>query len=660
MSSEIANAILKNPIRGAYTMWENGINYEVASSWGRYLTPPGYTLSNDAIYTEKVVTDRKTQEESIELTTISRTPFIISARTEQLEDGTIYYTIRYGHDGEQKEFVCTYSDINGQKAQVKKTLAAHGINVPDNDMLNGVIEYISMYIKEFGNLLHVETAVTHNGWNNNYNLFAMGNNGITKNGVTAITTALKDTKFVTIFKTEGTLDGWVNGVKDVLEYDVSRFSFYDGMSAPLFCPLNQENSMLIHNGRSSRFKTGLAWINSSTMCNPVEIQLMGASTPIGMLIHVVGMCDMPVDIEEITDKESKEKVANLIYTIYNGGNRSKGTKTNTTHSDQTDFRTSVRITTEHPLTPFIKNTGAKLRAKHYRQLLPDNLGKLAMSTTDSIQRNYGFFYPIYIQHIIENMDRLKPLYEEAYSKLPAEYKNVPAESIGMIERQKKTFACNIVAGYLVEEVFKKIGIPSKTKEEVDRIVTDAFNDIVIAEPVEQGYIKALKEISAWVARNPTKFYNRESNEVYNHSGLYGEVTSTEIKIVGTAFTEKMIEIGESDEVINDFMREGIVKHKGRRTTFRLMSEPASGIIINKKALYDKIEMEEVQTEKPTMSEAMRFQEIAKTIEFVTKTISKGPISDITLRVILKYDPKKYLDKMYAIGKVFRDQNGDYY
>ncbi|NLN44588.1 MAG: DUF927 domain-containing protein, partial [Methanosarcina sp.] len=234
MSSEIANAILKNPIRGAYTTWENGINYEVASSWGRYLTPPGYTLSNDAIYTEKVVTDRKTQEESIELTTISRTPFIISARTEQLEDGTIYYTIRYGHDGEQKEFVCTYSDINGQKAQVKKTLAAHGINVPDNDMLNGVIEYISMYIKEFGNLLHVETAVTHNGWNNNYNLFAMGNNGITKNGVTAITTALKDTKFVTIFKTEGTLAGWVNGVKDVLEYDVSRFSFYDGMSSPLF------------------------------------------------------------------------------------------------------------------------------------------------------------------------------------------------------------------------------------------------------------------------------------------------------------------------------------------------------------------------------------------------------------------------------------------
>lgn len=654
MSSEIATAILKNPIRGAYTMWENGINYEVASSWGRYLTPPGYTLSNDAIYTEKVIMDRKTQEESIELTTISRTPFIISARTEQMEDGTIYYTVRYGHNGEQKEFVCTYADINGQKAQVKKTLAAHGINVPDNDKLKDVIEYISLYIHEFNDRLHTEKAVTNNGWNEDCTLFAMGKTGITKDEICQITTAVKDQKHNDALTTHGDMKGWIHSVRDVFEYNLTRFMFYDSMTAPLIKPLGQENIVTGHNGPTGTFKTGLAWVTSSALGNPRDLEFKADSTPNAVLAHAVGMCDMPIDIEEATDEKSMSVIASSIYTLSNGADKGRCTLDGKLRRDTKPFRTSARITTENPITDHITHVGGLVRAREQCEVLPNGLGTLTRATKAGIQKHYGHFFPIYVKHIMNNMGRLESMFREAYNKLENVI-NVPEESRGMVERQAQAFALDIVAGILVEEVFKEIGMTSKTSEEVEGIVIEYFEKMVMNKPIEPVHIKVLREIVSWTTT--TKEFIEKGEKSFSNK-ISGEITNAEIKIIGSAFTNHMKEVGLSTKVKADFLREGLIDKENK--TIKVNGKADIGFVIKRKLMESKLGLYETEnTEKNNLGQTMRFAEITETLNFMTRKLCRDSVNPLALRVILGYDVTEYLFKLEKMGKVVKLPNGDY-
>lgn len=654
MSAEIANTNLKTPTHGTYTTGKNGINYEVAPIWELYRVPDGYELSNDAICAVKMVKDRETNEDVRKLTMISRTPFIISARTEQLEDGTIYYTIRYGHGKEQKEFVCTYAEINGQRAQVKKTLAAHGINVPDNDKLSEVIEYISCYIHEFSDRLHLERAVLNNGWNEDNTLFAMGRTGITRDKIFRITTAVKDPKHNDALTTSGTMEGWVNSARGVFAYNLSRFLFYDAMTAPLIKPLKQENIVTCNDGPSSLFKTGNAWVASSACGNPKELQFKADSTTNAILAHAVGMCDMPIDIEEATDEKSMNVISSAIYTLSNGTDKGRCTIDGKLRSDIKPFRTNTRITTENPISDHIVKIGEQIRAREISEVLPEGLGTLTRATLEGIQRHYGHFFPIYIKHILNNMDRLDEMFRDACETLHAVI-TVPEESRGMVERQAQPFALDIVAGILVEEVFKEIGMPSKTKEEVEQIVIEYFEKMTLRNPIEPVFIKALREIVDWAARSNEFIRDGEHNHPIK---IAGEITNTEIKIIGSVFTDHMKEIGLSSKVKDDFLREGIIDKQNK--TIRVRGEPVRGFIINRRITEAKLGLHYTEnTDKTRLDLTMRYREIVDTISFITKKLCRNSVNPITLQVVLGYNPVEYLAKLEKMGKVVKLPNGDY-
>lgn len=628
-----------------------GIVNDKVCDFEKYIYPEGYSVKNGKIIKTEDKMDYKTGEvETIE-NPISLTPFILCKRTQPELNKNQYYTIRYPISRfslEQGEFTVPtteFSDLN----VMHKTLAAHGINVLA-EQRKDINEYINKFIYELGHLLKVEPLIDRNGWNEDNTVYAMGKAGITAEKIIPITTLVKGSKHCDSFMQKGTLKEWISTIEPVMEYDLSRFMFYDSMTAPLIKLLNQENIVTCHSGESSRGKTLLAWIATSTMGNPLEMQCKADSTANAVLAHVVGFNDMPVDIEEVTVEKTLETMPSVIYTLHNGIDKGRCTIDGTLRDDIKAFRTSARITTENPLSDYINNVGGNVRNREQCELLPKGLAKLTNKTKTDIQKNYGFFYPLYIQHIMKNMDRLESLYQANFTKLfEIASESVSKDSLGITCRQTKAFALDVVAGILTEEVFKEIGMSTKSPEEVENIVLDNYMRMVLDKPVELPYMKALKEISVWIL---SQDFIKEGENNYSKEPV-GEITNTEIRIVGKHLTEKMKEIGLSSSIRDDFKVQGLIKKTNEG--FRVNKIPQKGIIINRKLMDEKLSLN-VKGDKRFNTDIC-CNEILETIKFMTSKLDKEIVEPYILKVVLGYEVTEHLKKLEKEGKIIRKESG---
>jgi uncharacterized protein (DUF927 family) len=170
----------------------------------------------------------------------------------------------------------------------------------------------------YGDKLKVTPAVESNGWNDDCSLFALGKWGITKDGISPIMSLVDTPQHFAFFNKKGTQEKWVEVVTPIMEYDVSRFLFYDAMTAPLKKPLKIESHTLVHHGTTSRGKTLQENVISSTFGDPKEMEFLAGSSKVAIIAHVSGMNDIPVDLEEATESKAREIIAQAVYDIANG------------------------------------------------------------------------------------------------------------------------------------------------------------------------------------------------------------------------------------------------------------------------------------------------------------------------------------------------------
>lgn len=397
----------------AKTQSQPDINY-IKKTWKEYEYPIGYKADDNRVFREI-----ETEDGEQDFETVTRTPFILCGKTEQLEDGHIYCTIRYKSGNAQNEFV---SDIFKLliKQSLKTELTGHGINASDNEILSEAIEYISKSISEFGDNLHIEKAIQQNGWNEDFSLFAMGKIGITANGMIQIHTLVDTDKHILPFHTKGTFEGWTKAVTPSLAFPKPRYIFYDGMAAPLIRILNIEQNTLVIVGDTSTGKTGTVRVVSFTLGNPSDkkrpatcLEYIVGDSHNPLLAHASGMNDMPVHFDEATGEKAREAVSKASYQMNNGAEKQRaegGQRAGKLRNDVSGISSSVQITCEKSLTEHMRNAGGRYRTKELRSILPVNddvIGKMVNDTKEGISENYGFFFPVYIQKIMNDIPRVK-------------------------------------------------------------------------------------------------------------------------------------------------------------------------------------------------------------------------------------------------------------
>ncbi|HZK70489.1 MAG TPA: DUF927 domain-containing protein, partial [Clostridia bacterium] len=470
--------------------------------WSRYIYPDGYDYKYGKIIRE--VKDKEDED-------ICLTPLVLCGKSEEQEDGSRYFSIRYEVDRKQKEFMIKQEDIQNNK-RLASLLGSHCINAPDTTLIKKTQSYLAQCIYKYENNLKTVPITVQNGWNEDCSVFALGKWGITADGINPIMTLVDTEQHYKYFNRVGTLKKWVAVVKPIMEYDLSRFLFYDAMTAPLKKPLKIESHTQIHHGDTGRAKSAQENVNSSTFGDPKNMEFIAGSSKVGIMAHVAGMCDIPVDIEEATGKTAKGIIAEAVYDIANGKEKGRGQTDGKLRNDIRTFRTTVHVTCENPIREDLNDAGASYRTGQIGDLLPEGLGEMVNAVKRGVQDNYGFYFPIYIKHIIQNKDGLEELYNEALLKIDTS-SELSKESKGIAERSKYIYAGVLVAGWLCEEVFEEIGLPIKTKEEVEDIVNHYFEECIIGDPVEADYVRALRLINDWIITDYRCFERRGSDRV---------------------------------------------------------------------------------------------------------------------------------------------------
>lgn len=651
------------------------VNLEKAT-WGKYTFPRiEYGTDQFTVYTtdgrqitkemHTMVEDKKTgkMEKEVVRKLVARTPFIIVGKSNPLENGTVYYTFRYGKN--QKEFTVPKSEL-APRQKLKGTLARYDINVTD-EMIEEAEEYISIYIYILGDKLYTTEPVTQNGWNKDCTMFAMGKNGITINGIQEISTTVTNPKHSTAFHELGDEREWLKHANILLDYDVAYFLFSNGMLAPLLKLLNIEPQVTTHNGRSGRGKSLLAHLISSTMGNYKSLELVADSTEKAIIAHASGMNDMPIDIEEATTEKAAEVIAKAVYELANGTERGRCRESGELRDDIKTFRVITHITCERPIREKLNNAGGFFRLKEVSDLLPEGLGDMTNKAGDALIKNYGFFYPRYIQHIIKNKDALDKLYRKAYSNIDIDHSIIPDESRSLADRNRYIFAGILTAGYLCNEVLNEMGLEKRTEESIEKIINKYFKMCVIENPVEPNYIRALRVVSDYVTINKNSFIIEETTHRHgediafdlNPKGLhFGKVTSEYIDIIASQFNKVMKEYEFSPmEIKRSFYNEGIsVSNRPDGVTTSKVFK-TSVVRIKRKSMDAKLgnDIEETGSIKPT--ENIRFSDVMRTIKFLVSVRKSADISMV--ENILGYDVTEYIRKLEVNGSILKRADGKY-
>lgn len=634
----------------------NFIINDKLTDWDKYCYPSSYTVKDGRVVREYVHFDIITKEEETLQAAVSYTPFILSGRSEHKnEEDKKYFVVRYETGTKQCEFFVEMSDLLGPETMQRK-LTSKGINIPA-EQRNECNKYIGAFIHELGDNLKTHEVISKNGWNEDYTLFVMGKRGITKDKIIHVNNMEEHPKLTKPFHTSGTIENWVLCVKPVLDYDIARFMFYVGMSAPLYKILKTEIALMVLYGPTSRGKSSLAAMISSALGNPFGTN--GLEFPVGksdvpLVNHVAGMSDMPVDIEEATGEKQRKALLDSVYYIRNGVERATGKQNGGNNENARDFKTQAIITCEDSIVEEIKHAGGKhgtksIGGKH--ELLPDNVKDIVDKMKRDISENYGHFYPILIQKIMNDIPHVKKLYEYALTKINPDLSNVPEESRATTGRSISTFATYLAAGYLCEEIFNNIGIKSKSPDEVEAMINKYFDKCVLEMPVEPDYIRALRHLSETISNERSKFYHPDNTAALpSDPHPIGNIRKDKIEIVEKEYTRILKEGQFIPKTLTDYLE---AENIGKKTSIRVGGLPNSGLQIITKEMYRVLGLKD---NSDFVDSDPLFKTILEAIKLLVKVKDFAPKHD--MKVIFGSRVTDYTDKLLEKGIIEKSVRGE--
>jgi len=480
----------------------------------------------------------------------------------------MYYKIRYAtYSGDVKEFWASQSTLLSKK-ELKTFFLSKGINCPENSLLIETLDYISRCIAEFGPRFKKEFSAKRNGWNADKSIFVLENRGITAKGTQPVL-AVADGKGFPELDAKGNIQGWVDGIKPFSEHDTTkilRFKQYDAMTAPLKSVLGVKSHCIDHYSNTSCGKTLSSWIALSMIGDAEQLTIGAKSTQKGIFVHGRDFSDLPILIDESSD--AGDNLVDLVYTLTTNKGRVKSTVTGARDGGE-EYHTTVMFTGERPIRDCLINSGQQYRVVELYGTLPDIPTKEINKVKRVIQDHHGHVIELVIKKIFELREAgsLHTMYDECLDSLPENTSNIEG-------RSKNIFACIMVAGKILESVFKDIGIPNEDPVE---IVKEYYQQCILNNPVELEYIRALCLTLDWVNSEYGRF--GEVNPEYDddittrdRSKRYGYVDEKHIDIIRTEFTKKMKAEGFSPSKIKqEWCDRGIIESndKERSGTHRI-------------------------------------------------------------------------------------------
>jgi hypothetical protein len=315
---------------------------------------------------------------------------------------------------------------------------------------------------------------------------------------------------------KGTLEGWIESVRDILKHPRLRFACYKQLDIMLAKMLNSIPCTLAIVFKTSNGKTVTLMCTSSMVGNPNDngegLLLPGDISKPAINANLGVYKDHTLLIDDLTN--IKEDLKKGIAYIPANRQESMRSKNDGRLREHKQFMSNVIATSEFPIISDRAADGADSRIIDAQKApIPQITDKTIRDAKSGILKNYGHILGLFLNKISEHRAELPIWYEEAISRLQTDISSTK------VKRQADYYALAEVAGRLLEEIFQEIGIePMNPSCVVDLM----WKECMIDRNYKPQYVKLVESMWDFYIQNSNKHFVKGDNEPTEGMGdVYG-------------------------------------------------------------------------------------------------------------------------------------------
>ncbi|MCK5616154.1 DUF927 domain-containing protein [Candidatus Pacearchaeota archaeon] len=414
------------------------------------------------------------------------------------------------------------SQIVGQKDLLTvsgiRELTSKGLNVPES-RAKDISNYFSECIAK-SETIQQKQIYSSFGWSGDS--FIIGTNQVKAGSENkAYLTNDVEADMVRSFQQKGTVDGWLDATRGLLQYDNALFVCYATVAAQVLKQIGGASFVMELLGDTSIGKTVMSQVAMSIYGNPEDLTIATNATNTFLERTCTTCNDLPVFLDE-TSNVDRATLTQLIYMVANERGKGRAKKDGGVHT--VDRWKTVLITTgENPL---INNTslgGQDVRVVPLYGGLGATDAKSVEYYKDKINDNYGVLAPLIIQQIIKDKDKLKNRYKDIKATLK-EF-SIEHDQTGVVGRVVNTYATIALAGTIFNDVIRSVS--DMVLPDAEALVIENFcsrlnhSDGSLSD-------RAFNIVTDWIAESHKYFCVNREGGAGDHYDLYGNILTQSV------------------------------------------------------------------------------------------------------------------------------------
>lgn len=500
LSRQEARACTDGSFQSISTMLSPDMMIGAPEGIGDLKVPLGYMIRDDGVYS--------VASQSGSQTRITSVPVALLSRVTSQENAVQFRVAWLDTDGHWRTEVCERRNLLDASRLLDLINVGFPVSTSNNKQL---VKYFAKF--EDDNILPCEYISHSLGWIQNKAAFLLGNRVIGDPGHEVTFTPLNNmASFANYYRTEGTLEGWYDAVREACATSTSPGAprFFLGLYAALASPLleilspNQLNTSFIIDFSYSAGK-------GKTVCLRGAASVWGkpergdgiintwATTYIGVETTAITTNQLGICIDDSRHIESKpELLEEIIYGYCSGKARTRGSKTGGNQAGHA-WHGIMISTSERQLTKYTKGDGVNARVLCIHGIVTPT-SDIAENVEAGLLSNYGHFGPRWIEFLISQRSAW-PQWQQQYEKMyEAAKKRVKVSSATRLLKF-------VVALDFARSIAEGIGLPKGPVNEAGQSIAMAYA-VAATQTSEAGIprnVRAIDEILNCILTHRDRF-----------------------------------------------------------------------------------------------------------------------------------------------------------
>jgi len=362
-----------------------------------------------------------------------------------------------------REFTVPLTAITSRE-EFRKQMSMQGVAVTKMDKL---MTYMTTWINELQATTKADKARTQFGWTDDTcESFIVGNQEITATEVRSNPPSKATAGLMNAFKPKGSLERWkqMANFYDREGFELHQYIVATSFGSPLMALMPVACSGFhVHSKEHGLGKTTAMYVGASVWGDPEQIVVNAVDTQNSLMLRGEVYKNLPFYIDELTNGDG-EQLSNLVYQLSSGKQRNRMSGNSNTERTRGEPWSLLSVSTGNTSVIETISTFKNAPKAEAGRMLETKAVKLfdeskTKHLTDAHQTNsksiFGHAGVPYMQHVIQNLDRVISLLQEVQRKVDS------AAQLTAQDRFWSAGATVTIAGFLLA---REIGLLNYDKE----------------------------------------------------------------------------------------------------------------------------------------------------------------------------------------------------